>query len=189
MERTQKNMQWSLYFLYKLTALLARYKLVEPSNELKGVIEKVPHHIGVIHDPTDEIIKKKEHGQCITTMENEIQQLRLELEDKYHAFQVEQKSRDQWMKEQFENMISISRGANPTRNIGIQVDPAELEASELSATDGTVVAGIELANIGYPPAGEGKLIRAADTYAITLKDRAAPSTEVQDQSSLQPESS
>ncbi|KAK4354188.1 hypothetical protein RND71_026382 [Anisodus tanguticus] len=80
MVRTRKNMQWSLYFVHRLTALLEKYELAETSDELIGDTEMALHDTCSVQDPTEESIEKKGYGQRITPVEHDIQQLRLELE-------------------------------------------------------------------------------------------------------------
>ncbi|KAJ8539934.1 hypothetical protein K7X08_026323 [Anisodus acutangulus] len=89
MVRTQKNMQWSLYFVHRLTALLEKYELAETSDELIGDTKTALHDICSVQDPIEKSIEKKGHGQRITVVEHEIQQLRLELEARDHALQVD----------------------------------------------------------------------------------------------------
>ncbi|KAJ8539932.1 hypothetical protein K7X08_026321 [Anisodus acutangulus] len=74
MVRTRKNMQWSLYFVHRLTALLEKYELAETSDELIGDTEMALHDICSIQDSTEESIEKKGHGQRITPVEHDIQQ-------------------------------------------------------------------------------------------------------------------
>ncbi|OIT30812.1 hypothetical protein A4A49_35543 [Nicotiana attenuata] len=58
MAKTRKNIQWTLYFVHTLTALLAKYKLTEKEDELCGSTESAVHNICSVQDPSDTTIKK-----------------------------------------------------------------------------------------------------------------------------------
>lgn len=45
MAKTRKNMQWTLYFVHTLTALLAKYKLTQKDNEICGGTKSTFHDI------------------------------------------------------------------------------------------------------------------------------------------------
>ncbi|OIT22414.1 atp-dependent rna helicase deah13 [Nicotiana attenuata] len=190
MAKTRKNMQWTLYFVHTLTALLAKHKLTERDDEIHESTESAVHDICSIQDPSETSIKKKGHGARITDTESALQQLRTELAMRDRALLAAQETRDQWMREQFNVLLEAVRGQRQVRHIGIQTDfeePGDAELFALSATVGTATEVRDVVIGEAAPTREGEMIAAVDTSGVTLEDPSTLRTEGATAPHLQPE--
>ncbi|OIT29918.1 hypothetical protein A4A49_24802 [Nicotiana attenuata] len=188
--KTRKNMQWTLYFVHTLTALLAKHKLTERDDEIRESTESAVHDICSVQDPSETSIKKKGHGTRITDTESALQQLRTELAMRDRALLAAQETRDQWMREQFNVLLEAVRGQRQVRHIGIQTDfeePGDAELFALSATVGTATEVRDVVIGEAAPTREGEMIAAVDTPGVTLEDPSTLRTEGATAPHLQPE--
>lgn len=80
MAKTCKNMKQILYFVNTLTLVLAKYNLEKTYDEWIVKTDTLSHNICDIQDLTEENIYKNGHSEWITTIENELGQLRVDLE-------------------------------------------------------------------------------------------------------------
>lgn len=82
-------MQWGLYFMHILTALLHEFeqamkvdvKLAKQVDMKLHVMDKALHNILSVQDPFVDEDKNKISYECLSVMEDEIHQLREEMEE------------------------------------------------------------------------------------------------------------